>query len=163
MVEVDLGMAVLRIATGLTFAYHGYNKAKSLDGTAGWFESMGMRPGRIHARLAAFTELGAGLMLAAGLLTPFASLAIVGVMVVAGYTVHRNAFLVTKDGFEFTFLIAVIAISVATVGPGAWSIDNAIGFDLNGWGGFLVSAVGGVAAAAAQLGLFYRPPAPDGA
>jgi len=41
-------------------AAHGYAKVfkgGKLDGTAGWFDSIGMKPGAVHARLAAGTEI----------------------------------------------------------------------------------------------------------
>ena len=119
---------------------------------------MGMRPGKVHALLAASTEVGAGVMLALGFLTPLAALAMVGVMVVAGWTSHRdNGFFIIKEGWEYVFIIATVAIAVATVGPGEWSIDNAIGLDLNGVAGLAISAGGGLASALALLGVFYRP------
>ena len=94
MHEADLAVLLLRVAAGLTMAYHGYNKTKGLVGTSKWFESMGMQPGAVHARLAAFTEIGGGLALAAGLLTPFAGAAFVGLMLVEGvapFDRHRPA------------------------------------------------------------------------
>jgi hypothetical protein len=48
----------------------------------------------------------------------------------------------------------------ATLGPGKWSLDNAVGIDLNGPAGFVISLVGGIAAAGLVLGATYRPPAP---
>ena len=70
---IDSGLLILRVVLGLTMAAHGYNKffgKGGLAGTAGWFDSMGMKPGMFHARIAATTEMSAGLGLAAGLLTP---------------------------------------------------------------------------------------------
>lgn len=160
MYEVDLGMAILRVAAGLTIAAHGwakFTKGGKLPGLAGWFDSMGMRPGPIHARVAATTETVGGLLLAIGFLTPLASLALVAVMAVAGYTVHRGHFFILDDGWEYTFILAVIATVVATVGPGEWSVDGLIGLDLDGWAGLAIAAGGGLAAAAAHLALFYRP------
>src|ERR1700676_350894 len=52
---------------------HGYNKffgPGGLKGTAGWVDSMGMKPGMFHARVAATAEMAAGIGLAVGLLTP---------------------------------------------------------------------------------------------
>ena len=63
---------VLRLVPGLTMAAHGYNKffgGGRIKGTAGWFESIGMKPGTFIARVAASTELSADLGLAVGLLT----------------------------------------------------------------------------------------------
>jgi putative oxidoreductase len=163
---VNLGLLILRVSIGLTMAAHGYAKVTGpggLSGTAGWFDSMGMRPGSVHARLAAFTEIGAGLLLAAGLLTPFAGAAFVGLMVVAGWTVHRaNGFFIVKDGWEYNFVLAVIGVVLATTGPGEWSVDDAldIAADLDGGVGLAIGLGLGVVGGVAQLALFYRPPAP---
>ena len=77
---VSLGLLVVRVCAGVAMAAHGYQKffkGGKIDGTAGWFDSMGMRPGRFHATLAASTELGAGILFALGLFTPLAALAFV--------------------------------------------------------------------------------------
>ena len=165
--ELSLGMLVLRVAVGLTLAAHGYAKyfkGGRIAGTAGWFDSMGMRPGRFHAHLAASTEIGAGLLLALGLLTPLAALAFVALMTVACYTCHlRNGFFIISEGWEYTFVLSVVAVAVATVGPGEYSVDHHLDLieDFDGWTGLLIAAVGGVAAAAGQLAVFYRPPKPS--
>ena len=145
---------------------HGYQKffkGGKIAGTASWFDSMGMRPGRFHAILAASTELGAGILFALGLVTLLAALAIVALMWVAGATVHwENGFMSAKDGIELNFIYAILAIGVATIGPGEYSLDHALCLieDLDGVG-LLIAAVGGVGAALAQLAIFYRPPAGD--
>ena len=59
--RVDFGLLVLRLAFGLMLVSHGYNKffgPNGLPGTARWFESMGVRPGRLNATVAATTEVG---------------------------------------------------------------------------------------------------------
>lgn len=156
-------LAAFRIIFGLVFAAHGWGKRKGgIDGTAGWFDSMGMKPGRFHAHAASLTEIGAGLLLAVGFLTSFAAAAVVGVMVVAGYTSHRNnGFFIVKDGWEYTFMTALSAVAIAGLGPGDWSIDEAVGLvdTLNGWVGLAVAIGVGVAAGVGQLAAFYRPPA----
>ena len=48
----DVGLLVLRVVLGLTMAAHGYNKffgGGRIPGTAGWFDSIGMKPGLFHA------------------------------------------------------------------------------------------------------------------
>lgn len=159
----DAVLAGLRILVGLTFAAHGWAKRFSgggLDGTAGWFDSIGMKPGRLHAQLASTTEMATGAMLALGLLTSFAAAGMIGVMVVAGWVVHRSkGFFIVSEGWEYTFIIGVIALAVAGLGPGRWSIDWALGIadDLNGWVGLAIAAVLGVGGGVAQLAVFYRP------
>lgn len=164
--EFDAIMALFRVVFGLIFAAHGYAKVfrgGKLAGTAGWFDSIGMRPGALHARLAAGTEIGAGLLLAVGLLTPLASAAVVGVMLVAGYAVHRgNGFFIVSDGWEYTFIVGFMAVLIAALGPGGWSLDAALGIDdLNGLLGLAVALGLGVAGGVGQLAVFYRPPAAD--
>ncbi|MFB0902352.1 MAG: DoxX family protein [Acidimicrobiales bacterium] len=163
MDEYNAAMLLLRVAFGLTMAAHGYAKVfkgGKLAGTAGWFDSIGMKPGAVHARLAAGTEIFAGLGLAIGLLTTFSAMGFVGVMLVAGYVVHRSSgFFIVSGGWEFTFILAVAAVGIAMLGPGEWSVDNALGIDadLDGWLGLILAAGGGIAAGAAQLAIFYRP------
>ena len=165
MDEYNLALLIFRVSLGLTMAAHGYNKffkGGKIAGTAGWFDSMGMRPGRMHAVFAASGELASGLLLAAGFLTSFAALGFVGLMSVAYYTVHsKNGFMILNEGWEYVFILAISAVTVAMLGPLEWSIDHAIGWDdeLDGYTGLIISAGGGIAAAVAVLGIFYRPPA----
>ena len=65
----DLALLILRCVIGLTMAAHGWNKftgGGKIPGTGRWFDSIGMRPGRLNAYLAASSEVGAGLLLAVG-------------------------------------------------------------------------------------------------
>ena len=80
MSGADIAALVLRIAVGGTIMAHGWNHAfggGKLPGTARWFESIGIRPGRVHALMATITELGAGALLVLGFLTPLAAGAVV--------------------------------------------------------------------------------------
>ena len=72
-------------------------------------------------------------------------------------------FFIVSGGWEYNFVLAVIAVSVATIGPGEYSLDHLFGLieSFDGATGLLISAVGGITAAAAQLALFYRPPPPN--
>jgi putative oxidoreductase len=163
MDEFDLALLIVRVAVGLTMAAHGANKFKSgLAGVARWFDSMGMRPGRLHATFAATGEVAAGLFLAAGALTSFAALGFVGLMTVAAVTVHvRKGFFILDEGWEYVFVLSVVAVTIAMLGPGEWSVDHALGIseDLDGYVGLAIAAGGGLAAAGTLLAAFYRPPA----
>jgi putative oxidoreductase len=76
------------------------------------------------ALAAGLAELGGGLLLALGLLTPLAALAIAVVMLNALASVHwRNGFWNTNGGYEFTLLIWAAAIALAATGPGRFSFD----------------------------------------
>lgn len=164
MTAVDVGVLILRVCLGLTLAAHGYNKffgGGRIPGTAAWFDSIGMRPGLLHARLAAGSEVGVGLALALGLLTPVAGAGFVALMLVAGWTVHRaKGFFIVGEGWEYTMVLAVGAVGVATVGPGRISLDHLLfGADrVDGVVGFAVALGLGLIAGIGQLALFYRPP-----
>lgn len=160
MNQVNLGLAVLRAVFGVSLAVHGFNKFRGLAGTVGWFQSIGMRWPTVQARLAATTEVGAGLMFAVGLLTPLAAAGIIAVMLVAIRVAHwTTGFFIFNEGqgWEYCASIAVVAWSVATIGAGEWSLDHALDITWNGWTGALVAGLVGPGGAAFQLGASYRP------
>lgn len=173
MTAYDVGLLILRVVLGLTMAAHGYNKffgKGGLKGTAGWFDSMGMKPGMFHARVAATTEMAAGLGLAVGLLTPIPAAGFVALMFVAAWTVHKaNGFFIVKEGWEYNLVLAASAVGIATTGPGALSLDHALFKDsgfydyLHGWWGLLIAVVLGLGGGIGQLAIFYRPPAKQSA
>ena len=163
---MEIGLFLSRAVVGLTMAAHGAQKlfgwfgGYGLDGTGGFLESLGFRPGRRHAFMAGLVETGGGLFLALGLLTPFAAAAIVAVMLVAAVTVHLKAgFFATGGGYEYTLVLAVAALAIAFTGPGALSLDALFGLQLGGafWGG--VALVGGLVGGGIQLAGRTQAPA----
>lgn len=166
MNQFNLGMLMLRIVFGLFLAAHGYNKifgGGGLAGTARWFGGIGMRWPKMQARLAATTEIGAGLLMAAGLLVPVASAGMIGLMLVAIVVAHlANGFFIFRpgQGWEYCASIAVAAWVIAAVGPGEWSLDHAFAIEWTGWSGAIVAGVCGVGGAALQLAVSYRKPLP---
>ncbi|MDP3892324.1 DoxX family protein [Nocardioides sp.] len=168
MEGADLGLLVLRVAVGVVMVAHGYNHifgGGRIAGTAGWFESLGMRPGRLHAWTASLTELGAGVLLLLGLLTPLAGGAVIGVMLVAWITNHRtNGFFVFRpgEGYEYVMMLTASGAALAFLGGGGVSLDHAMGwFVPPTWTEGLVAAGMGVLGAVALLAVCWRPPAPD--
>jgi putative oxidoreductase len=161
--DIDLGMLVVRLALGPMLFVHGWNKvagAGGIQGTTRWFDGMGLRPARLHARLAAATEVGAGVLVTLGLLTGLASAAFVGLMAVATLTDHRGkGYFVFRGGWEYTLLIGMVAVGLAAAGPGAWSLDALLHLDLAGAVWAAVALVGGVGAAGVLLVSSYRPAA----
>lgn len=165
MPQLDLALLILRVVFGVFLAYHGYNKVfggGGLAGTARWFGAIGMKWPTWQARLAATTEIGAGLLFAAGLITPFAGAGIIGLMIVAIVVAHwKVGFFIFKpdQGWEYCASIAVVAFAVSMVGGGRWSLDNALGIEFPGWRGTAIAGVIGIGGALAQLALSYRPKA----
>jgi putative oxidoreductase len=148
---VDLALLLLRLVVGLLFVGHGAQKlfgvfgGGGLEGTAGMFDSIGLRPGWLHARAAGTAEFLGGALLALGLFTPFAAAALIGVMTAAILTVHaKNGIWNTNQGYEFNLVLIAAVFVLSGVGDGAWSLDNAFGFDLH-------SAVWAIAALAAGV------------
>ena len=167
MDPVDVALLVVRVAFGVGLAAHGYNKvfgSGGLEGTARWFGSLGMRWPAFQARAAAGTEMGAGLLFAAGLLTPLAAAGVVSVMTVAAWTAHRhNGFFIFNkgEGWEYTVAIAIVAWAVGVIGPGRASLDHAVGltdrWGPDRWTGLVIVTVVGLGAAVTMLAVCYRP------
>jgi putative oxidoreductase len=164
---IDFALLLLRCGIGAVMLAHGINHIRpDIDGTAKWFGSMGMKPAKLHAWLASVTEIGGGLLLVAGLLTPFAAAGVVGVMFVAWAINHRgNGFFIFRpgEGWEYVMTLGIVGLAIGTIGPGTWSLDEAL--DLNddfiGWPGLLIAAIGGVGGGAALLAAFWRPERPQ--
>ena len=161
--QMSAGLLLLRLCLGLFLAYHGYNKVfggGGLKGTASWFGSIGMRWPQWQARLAASTEIGAGLFLALGLLTPLASAGVIGIMVVAIVVAHAKVgffVFLPNQGWEYCATIAVGALAVGTMGAGDWSLDNAFELSFDGWSGSVIAIAVGLGGALVQLASSYRP------
>jgi putative oxidoreductase len=160
----DTSLLVFRIGLGVVFVAHGYNHifgGGKIAGTARWFESLGMRPGVLHAWTASLTELGAGVLLMLGLATPLACAGVIGTMLVAWITNHmRNGFFIFRpgEGYEYVMTLTLAAIGLAGVGAGQWSLDHALGwFDPPGWIGLGIALVAGIGGAAGLLVTFWRP------
>jgi putative oxidoreductase len=159
--DVDIALLAIRVVIGVTMIAHGLNHWRGggrIDGTARWFAGLGLRYGRLQAWMSVVTEVGAGLLLLAGLATPLACAAVASVMLVAGVLAHRpNGFFVFKDGYEYVLVLAVISLALATLGPGRLSLDHASGVQVSGWAGGGIALGVAVVATAGLLGLFWRP------
>ena len=95
-------------------------------GTEG-FRHDGFRGGRLTALAAGSSQIGAGLFLAAGLLTPAAAMAAAGVMTVAGTVKWHNGLWVQHDGYEYPMVLVAISAVLVLTGPGHWSLGHALG------------------------------------
>lgn len=163
MQQINASLLALRVVFGVFLAYHGYNKVfggNGLAGTASWFGDIGMRWPKWQARIAATTEIGAGLLFAVGLITPVAAAGMIGVMLVAIITTHWKVgfFIFRKgEGWEYCASIALVALAVATTGPGRWSVDNVLDIEFAGWCGTAIAAALGIGGALAQVAICYRP------
>lgn len=165
MENVDIAALLLRVCIGGTMAAHGWNHAYGggkIPGTAGWFESMGLRHGRLNAWFASINEMGAGALLVVGLANPLAAAGVIGSVAVAFVIAHaRNGFFIFRagQGYEYVLVLAVTALAIGALGPGRVSLDHALGIaeDFDGWLGLAIAAIGGFGGAALVLMACWRP------
>jgi putative oxidoreductase len=156
-----VALLLVRLVVGITMIMHGYNHWRGggrIAGTARWFSGLGLRYGTLQAWMSVVTEIGAGTLLAIGLLTPLACAAVISVMLIAGLLAHRpNGFFVFRDGYEYVLALSVTSLALATLGPGKLSVDSAGGITVTGWAGGGIAAGVAVVATAGMLATFWRP------
>lgn len=134
----DLGLLLLRLVVGLTFAAHGAQKAFGWwhgPGWIGWQNAigrMGFRPISLFAVLSIAAELVGGLGVAFGIVTPFAAAILVAQSVVIVVKVHGpSGFWNKASGIEFPLVLGTAALAIGLIGPGAASFDGAEGLALS--------------------------------
>lgn len=128
-----IGKLILRAIVGGYFVGHGLQKLKAPEETGEFFESVGLEPGRENALLAGAAEAGGGALLTLGLLTPFATSALAGVMTNAIRHVHgKNGPWITDGGFEHPAVVLAALAALAESGPGPLSLDAKLGIELKG-------------------------------
>ena len=155
---MSIGLLILRLVVGLALAGHGTQKlfgwfgGYGLNGTAGFLEQLGFIPGRRNALFAGLAETAGGLLLALGLATPIAAAMIVAVMVVAAVSAHlKHGFFAHNQGYEYTLVLAIAALTIAFTGPGPISLDALLGLHDAGFGWGLGSLALALAGGALQL------------
>jgi putative oxidoreductase len=158
---VDAAALLLRLTIGPMLFAHGYNKVfgkGGLKGTTGWFDSLGLKPAHVHARMAAATELGSGTLITLGAASPLPAAAAIGLMTTAARTDHRGkGFFVFKGGWEYTGVVAAVCAVMAALGPGRFSVDGARGRPRTGLRWALFAVLFGVASSLGLLAVSYRP------
>jgi putative oxidoreductase len=125
-VHVFLGAALVAHALQKLFVFRP-------GGTAAYLESLGFGASRLMASAVIATELVGGVLLALGFLIPLGAALVASTMVVAARTDHRGkGWFITGAGAEYVATDAVIAIALAALGGGRYSLDHALGLDAAG-------------------------------
>lgn len=131
--RVDLGLLVARLGVGGVLMAHGARKlfgwfgGAGIEGTAGWFESIGFEPGRESAIASGLAETAGGALIAAGLATPVAGAAAAGGMAAAGAVHWEHGLFNEEGGFELPLLVGIGAVGLGLTGAGSLSLDEATG------------------------------------
>ena len=151
MSTLNVAILLLRVVVGLTMAVHGTQKLFGWFGGSGLarlrqgFERQGFKPAWLWVGMVILGEVGGGLSLAFGLLTPLGAAGIFGAMFMATFKVHwKNGFWNSKRGYEFPLSLLAIAAGVGLAGPGAYSLDALFGLSLPTPALFLALAVAAI-------------------
>jgi len=122
---VDTALLVIRVALGVVFVMHGWQKL-AVFGYAGVTQMMGglgIPAPALSAALVIGAELVGGLALLAGAATRVAATILAFTMLVALTSVHLVNGFYLPTGFEYTFTLLLVNLGLVLAGAGAYSVD----------------------------------------
>jgi putative oxidoreductase len=135
--QADLVLMAVRIALAWIFVYYGAGKlfgtfnGPGLHQTTEFFaHTAHLSPGGLFAVVGGVIEFGGAIAMALGLASRLAGLALFGDMVMAMITVTwANGINSEKlpAGYELNIALAVLALVIALLGPGRFSLDALAG------------------------------------
>lgn len=164
--NVAIALLILRLVGGLILAAHGAQKLFGWFGGPGmakWeqgLQAQGFKPARFWAYLNILGEVGGGLSLIFGFLTPLGAAGGFAAMFMAMSKVHwKNGFFNNQRGIEFTLAVMAIATAVGLAGPGTISLDQLFGIHLPNTLLFIILAL--IAVVVDIVGLAMTRPAPS--
>jgi putative oxidoreductase len=125
----DVALLVARIVVGVVLIAHGWQKlgmwgmAASIEA----FTAMGIPLPAVSAVIATVVELVGGALLLVGAATAVVGVISVLNMLGATLLVHiSNGVFVDQGGWELTGVIGAVALVLAAVGAGRYSVDHAL-------------------------------------
>jgi putative oxidoreductase len=136
----NLAALILRAVLGGLLAGHGAQKlfgsfgGPGVEGTSGFMEMLGLRPGKPWAVLAGLSEFGGGMLTLLGFLNPLGPVGVIGSMAMATTKAHwGKPIWVTEGGAELPVTNIAAATALIVGGPGKYSLDRAFGIRLPAW------------------------------
>jgi putative oxidoreductase len=136
----NLGLLVLRLTVGTLLAGHGAQKlfgwfeGPGWRNTAGWAESINLRPGEVWGTMAGVSEFAGGTLTALGLLEPIGPVAAISAMSMATAKVHwGKPIWANKGGAEMAVTNMAAATAILLAGHGTLSLDEVLGTRLPRW------------------------------
>ena len=158
----SLAQLIIRVIVGGLLAGHGAQKlfgsfgGSGVEGTAGWMESMNLRPGRDWALAAGLSEFGGGILTALGALNPLGPIMAAGAMLMATLKVHHGKPIWGQaGGAELPVTNMAVLAALLLAGPGRFSVDRALGIRIPRWAALiaLLGTIGVTVVAATDSGL----------
>ncbi|MER5326379.1 DoxX family protein [Streptosporangium roseum] len=125
----DLAALIARLVLGVIFIAHGWQKLRSggIDATTAGFATLGVPMPRVAAAFTIAVELGGGILLLLGLLTPLVGFLIAVEMLGAFIFAHMGkGVFVSEGGFELVGALGSAALLLAAGGAGRFSLDHLI-------------------------------------
>lgn len=136
----NLAALILRVALGGFLAGHGAQKlfgsfgGPGMEGTSGFMEMLGLKPGKPWAVMAGLSEFGGGVLTILGLFNPAGPLGVISAMSMATTKAHwGKPIWVTSGGAELPVTNIAAATALMVNGPGKYSLDRAFGIRLPAW------------------------------
>jgi putative oxidoreductase len=136
-VTMNIAVLILRLVVGLTLTGHGVQKLFGWFGGPGLtrlrqgFEKQGYKPVWLWMSLAIVGEVGGGISVALGFLTPLGAAGIFGAMFMAMFKSHwKNGFWLQKGGYEYALVLLVASMAIGLMGPGSYALDTLFGITL---------------------------------
>jgi len=134
--SLGTGLLLARLILGVLMVAHsgqklfGWLGGYGIAGTAGYFEQLGFRPGRLFVITASVSEALSGILIALGLFGPVGPALLLMVMIVAAVSVHwKGGLFAGTNGIEVPLLYATGAVALAFTGYGPFSLDAVLGID----------------------------------
>ncbi len=162
--SLSIALLVLRVVAGLTLMAHGTQKLFAWFGGPGpvklseGLKKQGLKPAWLWVSFVILGEVGGGLSLALGFLTPVGAAGGFGAMFMAIFKSHwKNGFWNSKRGLEFPLQLLAIAVAVGIAGPGDYSLDALLRLNLPEMVLFLALAGAAVLVDLVGLGISRTP------
>src|SRR5947209_5747596 len=118
-ISLSLGLLILRVVVGLTLAAHGVQKlfgwfeGPGFSKLAQGFEKQGFKPAWLWVSLVILGEVGGGISLALGFLTPLGAAGVFGTMFMAMFKTHwKNGFFSSKRGYEYNLVLMAASVAI---------------------------------------------------
>lgn len=121
----DLAPLLIRLGVGLIFIYAGWGKLTGIEGTTGFFDSIGIPMAGLMAWVVAIVEFVGGIMILTGFRIQVPALLLAFIMLVAILTTKLDADQVFR-AMRLDLLLLLTSLGLFFSGSGKYSVDDAI-------------------------------------